>query len=347
MLSGVLLVASGCAAEGTQQAPVTLADLGVQAEFGSEYPRGDTGLAVLQRVSDGVIIGDSIALLDVAAPYVRIFDSSGKFVRAIVQHGEGPGEAKTPLSLEGHGERDLLLTQPKQLSVIDLNGAVRRSVPSPAGVMRGAAGCGERLIILHTSRDGFSPQGALTVLDDSVPTTLVMLDTLRGSTHGEHPAYFGSTERALAVYTEETRRPRLLQIDCATSRLQGVRIDSVGPPEWWEAGPGGQWALHPSQPPFPAGVARLAEGIVWATQAVRSASTGSDSVTVIDLISSDAPRRRLILRGWYELLDSDRSGRMLWAMQDDDRGDRALIIEASALVKALRDYGMAADRKEP
>lgn len=79
--------------------------------------------------------------------------------------------------------------------------------------------------------------------------------------------------------------------------------------------------------------------MIWASQAIRPSGTRSYSVTVVDLITRDAARRRLVLLGWYQLLDTDSHGRMLWAIRDDNQGDRALIVQIEALERALRDYG--------
>ena len=87
--------------------------------------------------------GRFIVALDIVPPYVRVFDSTGVLQTAFVPGGEGPGEARDPVSLTVSNEQ-VLLVQPGRISWFDYSGELLAERSDlrfwPHSAARGCAG---------------------------------------------------------------------------------------------------------------------------------------------------------------------------------------------------------------
>ena len=115
-----------------------------------------------------------------------------------------------------------------------------------------------------------------------------------------HPFFAEGTREGILLYTEELAEPQLLEVDCRGDLIRAISLDSLGPPQRWSQEPDGTPGLHPAEPPFPGGLARIGSDIVWASRVTEVGST-SDSLTVLTLITDDGERREIKARGWLIL----------------------------------------------
>lgn len=105
-------------------------------------PRDATlGRIVAARLTRG---GSHVVVLDFVAPYVKVFDSRGRFVRAFVGEGGGPGEARFPTAIGTAGDSLVLLGDAtRRISVFGLDGVLRAQLPDPGFPVLSAIGfCG-------------------------------------------------------------------------------------------------------------------------------------------------------------------------------------------------------------
>lgn len=327
---------------------VELSELGASVEFGAE--EGGSPDAVLHWAMDAVFLGDTVAVLDRSAPFVRYFDRRGAFLGSAVAEGGGPGEARFPIALDRLGG-NVIVTERDVISVIEPSGRMRHQFRSTGGAFRGAVACGVRLYLLKAKRiPEFHPKGeiasfplavAISEGPDASPVTVLELDTLRASSRVAHPLFAHVYRDTLLIYTEEAHNPRLVAIDCHGNSSQSLPLDSLGRPEWIET-MGNGWGLHPPDPPHPAGVARHPLGTIWAVRAVDATGNKVDSVTNVILTSAYTHNAASVaLRGWLELVDLDTAGFSLWLKDDEDRGSSVLIIETPALIRAMQRSGIS------
>lgn len=158
--AGVLFLALLCACDsGTSGRAATL--LGgrhtLQIGLDERVPRdGTLGRIVAARLTDG---GAHVVVLDFVAPYVKVFDSRGRFVRAFVQPGSGPGEARLPTALGTSGDSSILLTDATgRISIFGLRGELRVQLPDPGFAVLSAAGvCGADWMIYGPRFTGGGP----------------------------------------------------------------------------------------------------------------------------------------------------------------------------------------------
>jgi hypothetical protein len=144
-------------------------------------------------------------------------------------------------------------------------------------------------------------------------------------------------EDAVAFYTEEVGVNRLQMIDCRTRTATDIPIDSLGTQQWFEETQTGL-ALHPWEPPHPAGVALTSAGILWAAQVVDVVSQTQDSLTIVALVRNGADTQRtLALRGWYQLLDNHPDGRLVLGTRQPVSS--VVVIRTETLLDAIRERG--------
>jgi hypothetical protein len=148
------------------------------------------------------------------------------------------------------------------------------------------------------------------------------------------PLFIAAGEDAVALYTEEADVARLQVVQCATGSVSDLRVDSLGRQQWFEETATG-FALHPSEPPRPAGLAQTASGILWATHVV----AGADSLTLVSLLRADDDVQRVVaLKGWFQMLDSEPDVRLV--LGSDHPVPRVLIVRTGALLDAMERYGV-------
>lgn len=119
----------------------------LQIGLDESVPRdGTLGRIVAARLTDG---GAHVVVLDFVAPYVKVFDSRGHFVRAFVQPGSGPREARLPTALGTSGDSLVLLSDATgRISVFGLSGDLRAQLPDPGfSVLSATEACGAAWMI--------------------------------------------------------------------------------------------------------------------------------------------------------------------------------------------------------
>lgn len=226
--AGLLVLTLICACDsGTSGRAATL--LGgrhaLQIGLDESVPRdGTLGRIVAARLTDG---GAHVVVLDFVAPYVKVFDSRGHFVRAFVQPGSGPREARLPTALGTSGDSLILLTDATgRISLFGLSGELRAQLPDPGFAMLSAVGvCGADWMIygprftgggrptwLHRVRIGADGITAAThSLADSLASPIIPNGVAYGLVNGPEGAVLWHTlgaERTLLEWRCGATAPR-------------------------------------------------------------------------------------------------------------------------------------------
>ena len=133
------------------------------------------------RIRDAHLSPDGrfVVVLDHAPPYVRVFRASGSLETAFVPHGEGPGEAESPLAIAVSEDRILVL-EPGRASLFTLGGKFLDAGATDFWPHAAARGCGEDFLVYGPATD--------------VDGTHVWLRALRGFDAGPPLLLGGNTE---------------------------------------------------------------------------------------------------------------------------------------------------------
>jgi hypothetical protein len=331
------------------QEPVPLDRFGIAASYGLREEEGP--LAILQKPLDAAFLGDRVVVLDASAPWLRIFDRDGRFLKATMRNGEGPGETTRPLSLEAETD-EILVTHNRGVELFTSDGALVRSIRtslSPLGAMR----CGHDLLGL-SELSRYPQATALVRFDppDDEPTTLTTFSPTRLGTRQLHPWFALVGDNQLLLYPEEEGLDRILTLACSDGSVEReLPLSALGHGLEVEARPASAFAVHSSISPFPAGLGRVQDRVLWMTRAIETRRGGTqDSVTVVTAYAPDGSARQLTIEGWFQLFDSDPNGWLLfgnaWTFAQNWAfpgvwGDvpAVFLVDGRALVRALDDYG--------
>jgi hypothetical protein len=303
---------------------------------------GDS-LAVFSNVRDARFVGEHVAVLDADPPFIRLFDKGGQLERALVRRGQGPGESNGPVSFATPREGQLHLVERSRIVVLDTAGRYLEAHDFRGERLRGVAqGCRGGLLILSTPVTDIDGRGVLIEqFRDGARDTLLTVDSLRNNQTSSHPLLTVRSEGALLLYPEDVSQSRLVGITCANGFAEDIEIEPLGSREWWETRDDGGFALHPAEPPLVAGLARVGSTVLWATNVIESAGAGADSLTYLTEIG-ERPRR-MALRGWYKLRDSDGSDRLLLSAYYPV--PHVAVVHAEQITSRLRTYPAAEPRR--
>jgi hypothetical protein len=343
--SAVALFVSGACGDqqeavGMRSPPLTLADIDVKMEFGGE---NDEWLGVLRRPMDAVLMENEVIVLDAAPPWVRVFSRDGRYLRAMVDRGEGPGEARLPYTLRGTEDGGLIVAHSRGIESLDSDGTVRQSVRHAGEYsIRGATeACGGRILALGR-RSGDAGGEALILPYESgavLPEAIAVFDTMRpqAQIRRRHASFLRRSDGGMILYPEETNHHRLMEIACDGSVIRELHVDPLGLPERTALPPPGErapgrFAVRAAEPPFPGGIAEINGRVLWAALVADSLLDGRiDSTTVVTAFDSTGGAAQLSIRGWYQLFDSDSKG-MLLLGNADGLHPSVLLVDGNALV---------------
>lgn len=307
---------------------------------------GAVGLGTLMKPLDAVFLDDGgMAVLDASAPWIRIYDHRGRFLRAIVHEGEGPGEITRPLALATDGHGALLLSHPR--GVLGLEPGGRTAWSSPRFRASGAVGACGAVFALNENA-GLPPSASIVRLGpDGFPgDTVVALTPIRRHSRTYHPWFVHGDSARLAFYSEEVEQDRIIEYDCRGGQSHTISVDSLGHGmlvEMTSDGTNFRTRTAAPSPPHPAGLAWIGGRGLWASRHILA--TG-DSVTVFSSHPSEG-ERSLAVEGWYQLYDGGEQGRILLgnSWTDGQRWNRGaswegiplvLVWDGLALLSAIR-----------
>jgi hypothetical protein len=180
--------------------------------------------------------------------------------------------------------------------------------------MRGAVdGCGGSVVALGRQIGVQDPPGLIVrfATDGNVADTLAVLGPLRR--HAQLPnakraSFMLSAASTILAYTEEEERHRILELACDGSIARELQTPSIGTGEQMRPTDDGRMEVRPPQPPFPAGLIRFGDRVLWATQVIDTLGRNRrDSLTVVTSFGRNGHTRTLLMRGWFELFDANNS----------------------------------------
>lgn len=314
LLAGLVLGACGHPSAGTRADRLFadparhLMDTGVREDARRE---ATLGIVTAARVSES---GRHVVVLDFVDPYVKVFDGRGRFVRAFLHPGRGPGEARLPFALAVSGDTAIFVGDATgRLMVFGFDGVLRRAAASTGmSILAAAAGCSDDWVVygprfaggggtptwLHRvtlgengalrSEDAFPDRQASDRLPHGVAYGLV---SDGGRTLAWHTLGAGNR---LASWSCGEAAPRL-GAGAAAEPDKGVRAHPMPGGMRMEIGPGARAR---------GGMAAVAGGVVVAEQ-VMGKEPGSVTTELI-LRRDDGARRTVSARGAWSLADSRR-----------------------------------------
>jgi hypothetical protein len=273
-----------------------------------------TDEAVFQKPLDAVYWGDTIAVLDAASPWIRLFTVQGDFLGSVGARGEGPGEAEWPWGISLAGDTLLTLIHSRGWEYFDRGGNVMGTV-RPTDPITGLLDVCGRSLGFIVPNDRRSPAFlALLEEDGTIADTVTVVGATRGRSRIYHAPMSASFGDGALFYNEGVGEGgALLTIDCA-GRLVGSRPlpDSLGQGESIRPRPDGRpgMAIVGPEWPTPAGLAKAGPHYYWATHGIFE----GDSVTILTRLGDDAGVSEVReVHGWYTLLDGSLSGDLLFS----------------------------------
>jgi hypothetical protein len=314
LLTATAVFGSACGharADGRTAAPFTSAarhrlDIGLR----ENGPREATlGHVMAARVSEH---GRFVVVLDFTAPYVKMFDGEGRFLRAFVRTGGGPGEARHPSALAVSGDTSILVADlGGRLMVFGVDGTLRAEALAPRmETVAASAGCaGDWLLYGPRFDGGASIPTRLHRARISASGGLMTEDAVPGSV-GAGALPFGvayglvSGSRGAAAWHTLGTRDALVRWPCgASAPAVQYRRDGDSERASQPRQVGGATRLE-IQPGFHAraGIAEVADGVVIA-ELVQGKDEDSGT-TELTLIGNDGSRKRITVPGHFVLRDS-------------------------------------------
>lgn len=270
------------------------------------------GEAEFQKPLDATFWGDTIAVLDAAAPWIRLFASDGTFLRGFGGKGEGPGEAEWPWGLSLLGDTLITLLHSRGWDQFTASGTV-------VGTIRPADRVTGLIELCEYGTVGFVvPPGtrnpaflARMGMDGAVLDTVAVVGSTRGLSRNHHAFMAASSPNNAMIYNEGNGpEGALLEIDCRGQIVGSHTLpDSLGQGESMRPVSDGRFAVAPPELPVPAGLAVVGSHTYWATRYVLE----GDSVTVITRLGAVDGQQKRELDGWYTLLDGSPDGRLLFS----------------------------------
>jgi hypothetical protein len=242
----------------------------LQIGLDEHAPRDATlGRIVAARLTNG---GSHVVVLDFVAPYIKVFDSDGRFVRAFVAEGGGPGEARFPTAIGTAGDSLVLLADAtRRITVFGLDGVLRTQIPDPGFPVLAAIGfCGTDWLVygprfggrgvrgtwLHRVRTFASSDSSTTAdaLTDSLASPIIPNGIGYGLVGRGGAALLWHTlgaEKTLFEWSCGDPAPRAAYQDAGTR--DAVHATQKGPAVTMRVGPGSR-AL--------AGIAAVGDGVL-------------------------------------------------------------------------------------
>lgn len=288
---------------------VALEDVGTVASFGLDERAG--AAAVFRKPLDAAFAGRQVLVMDAADPWIRVFDRGGEFLRTIAARGEGPGEATRPMALGGTQSGGAVLSHDSGLELFRADGTPRSSLRSGLRARGAVEACGDQILALVQLS---ATSSAIVRIRPEVGAadTIEVFEPVRRNSRTYHPWFAIGDQRGLLTYSEEAGTYRMLEFDCGGNIARTIQLDSVGEGETLRMLADGRMGVARPVTPHPAGLARVDDRILWAVRTTEvSGSRGVDSLTVITAFDRDGRRRRVAIRGWYQIFDSDRDGWLL------------------------------------
>jgi hypothetical protein len=266
------------------------------------------GLITVARLSEN---GRHVVILDFVAPYVKVFDGTGRFERAFLHSGSGPGEARFPLALAVSGDTTIFVADASgRLMVFGMDGVLRReATDTRMQVLAATSGCSGDWVLygpkfgssaakptwLHRLRVGAGGGVASTdVLQDSVAYDIL-----------PHGVAYGLVSDARGALIWHTLGPERLLASWVCGGASPVAArDDRGPGEKTMAHreAGGVRMEIRAGSRFRGGIASVPGGVVIAEH-VTGREPGS-ATTALTLRRQDGTRRTISVPGSYTLRDS-------------------------------------------
>jgi len=319
-----------------------LAELGVESE-GEEWGK------VFHWPLDAVFSGEEIRVLDSSPPWVRVFSKNGRFSKALVGHGEGPGEMKLPYSLRATDDGGSLIAHSGGIEQVDGEGRSVFSAPGDRYWSRGVAEACDGQVFTLSVRPGEVGAPGLLMRIDRVGgqwDTIAVFDTIRlqASLRRRSASFLRGGDRGVLLYPEEMNRHRLVWVDCDGTVFREFPISPLGPPQRTGAPPVGErrpgrFAVKPAEPPFPGGMVEVGGQVIWAT--LRHEQTEEGVINRETVLTTLGPTpKSLKVEGWYQLFDSDQHGLVLVGNADGELPS-VLLVDGKALLEQIEKAGTA------
>jgi hypothetical protein len=271
----------------------------------SAPPDATLGQVLAARVTDG---GRHVVVLDLAAPFVKVFDGDGRFRTSFMRKGSGPGEARSPMALAVSGDSAVLVADASQtLSVTDLQGGLRAQARLPGVLALAAASpCPGEWLVYGPRMDGRGRTAPWLhrvrfTAADAVEVRSFMVDTVPSRISAGLAYGLVSDGTGVVVRHTQGARPRVLHLACAGGAPRVLYEGEAVPPPPPPVREGGRTrtTVTPGMR-APGGLAALPGGVVFAEKVFGEAEGERVDLTLLGAGSG----RTLSVAGDYVIRDS-------------------------------------------
>jgi|GEM_PF-2412130 len=309
--TGAVLLAAGCARPKAEAANVFTSTRAVRVSIGgtgAKRPEATLGHVTVARLGDG---GRHVVVLDVVAPFVKVFDGQGRFERAFLRSGDGPGETRFPTALAASGDTAILVGDAAgRLMMFGVDGQFRREIiQSRLRPLAATQGCdGDWIVYGPRYPGGHSPptwlhrirlrDGGETEIRDILPDSLVSDMLPMGVAYG----LVTDGQRALAWH-DLGAEPLLATWHCGEDTARLVRLKPSQRMERAEVRRRQsevRMAIRPGMRAR-AGIATVPGGVVIAEVVF---GTAGSEFTELTLRRKDGSEAKISVPGSFELRDS-------------------------------------------
>ncbi|MBB4637944.1 hypothetical protein [Longimicrobium terrae] len=302
----------------------------------SADPRNNFTLVMSGRVTAS---GKHVVLVDMRAPYVRVYRRSGQLRSAFLKDGRGPLEARSVRAVAVAGDSLILVADVDgRVRTFDLDGGLRQNLPRfPFGVVSATTACpGEWLLYgarfspggtsarwLHRLPIGAGPEALTSVFGETV-----------GSAEPRSAMSSGliATPRGAALWHTLGDRPSLVTWRCgASSAASAPLADGVRPPPGATEVRGAMVTTVGPGTRMRGGLA-AARGRLWKTELV---TAGTKALEYSEITAADQHVGRAArLSGYVVLLDSRPGVGVLVQVYEGDEQRVLLLSERDFLALA-------------
>jgi hypothetical protein len=332
-----------------------LIDIGVEAEIGVQ-DSGDP-LAVLHRPMDATFVDGEIAVLDASPPWIRVFARDGRFLRAMMRKGQGPGEAELPYTLRSTRDGGFVVGSARGIERVDRDGNHLLAIRGGDYWIYAAVEACEGNIHALARRTG--EIGALSLFmrlgqDSTLADTLAVFGAMRlpAQLRRRHSSYVRPVPGGVLLYPEELDRHRILEVDCNGGVLRDLEVESLGNPERVGLPPTpeqnpGRVAVRAAEPPYPGGLTRIGTTVLWAALTVDSLTNGTvDSTTVLTAFDREDRALQISIDGWYQIFDSDAEGSLLLGNADATYPS-VIVVDGHTVLRLIDEQGKPPADRQP
>lgn len=315
------VLALGCGPEKPEQSrTITIPDLRGIATAITTVSDSAAAVSQLGMVASARFVGTHLVALDIMPPFVKVYDSAGRFVHAFGEKGDGPREIGNPIAIAAVGDSALMTADfDGRLITWGLDGTVLAEHHLEGFRPMTMVSCGSTLLLYGPGEIAGGRTTWLRTFEGGVLSNSGLLadSVVRGQPlgYGGRPYGLIADDDEFALRHEFGPTPRLLTGKCSDPGTLHPVADLLPIPP--RATPqGGAVQAGPPDRPAAVGLGRV-DGFLVLGNYFRSGAPTLADTTIIEVIG-DERRDTVLIPGRVILQDSRRGYGLLLSTSDPE-----------------------------